>query len=213
MEGLCKIAGPRPSCLIFRSVAILVQVASAWRLLQLGSCFSLAVASAMSGILSWSTTRPMIGDGADVHFGKAGKGKSREGCHYGGKGTSSKGPYDDHHGGKGKSSKGPEDDGYGGGGKGKGKGTEPHGSKGKAAVAKQWGKTGKPWNEEAYGPEPNVEGMDQDTRVAFLLDWAAAPRLGGVCLGPEPNVLACIGAYRGGDPEQEEEEDMGDVSA
>ena len=40
MEGLCKIAGPRPSCLIFRSVAILVQVASAWRLLQLGSCFS-----------------------------------------------------------------------------------------------------------------------------------------------------------------------------
>ena len=97
----------------------------------------------MSGILSWSTTRPMIGDGADAHFGKAGKGKSREGCHYGGKGTSSKGPYDDHHGGKGKSSKGPEDDGYGGGGKGKGKGTEPHGSKGKAANAK-------PWNEAAY---------------------------------------------------------------
>ena len=83
------------------------------------------------GILSWSTTRPPIGDGADIHFGKAGKG------------TSSKGLDDDHHGGKGKSSKGPEDDGYGGGGKGKGKGTEPHGSKGKAANAK-------PWNEAAY---------------------------------------------------------------
>ena len=123
--------------------------------------------------MSWSTTQPPIGEGVDLPFGNKGKDTESKGS---GKGT-------------GKSSSGPDDD-HGCGGTGKDKGTEPKGSsEGKAAVSKQWGKAGKPWN-EAYGPEPNVADLDQDTRIVVLLAWAAKGSVNDECenlwLGCDP---------------------------
>jgi hypothetical protein len=133
------------------------------------------------GFLSWSTTQPPIGEGVDLHFGNKGKDTESKGS---GKGTGTEPAGSSE--GKGTEPKG----GMGEGNEPKGKGTEPKGSgKGKGTEPKGISK-GKP------GPEPNVEGFDQETRTKVLLAWAAASSVCG----------ECADLWAGCDPEEQEEE-------